>query len=143
MPGVFLFLGGDNLLPLSYVENCAEAIAVAGQSDAGRRQVYNVLDDDLLVLPRVLSPLPARGGAAAVAHACRTPLLKAASDAGRALPRPLAGQLPAILTPYKVAAIVEGDNLRQQKLKALGWRPTVSTEEGLQRTFTYLKERAT
>ena len=45
--GVFLSLGGDNLLPLSYVDNCAEAIVLAGQSPAAAGQAYNVNDDDL------------------------------------------------------------------------------------------------
>ena len=46
--GCFLHLGGSNLLPLTYVENCAEAIVVAEtcrRTSAGK--AYNVHDDDL------------------------------------------------------------------------------------------------
>jgi len=42
-----LHLGGNNLLPLSYVDNCAEAVVVAGTHEAAAGQVYNVHDDDL------------------------------------------------------------------------------------------------
>jgi len=45
--GVFLSLGGSNLLPLSYVDNCAEAIVLAGQAPGAAGQAYNVNDDDL------------------------------------------------------------------------------------------------
>src|SRR5262249_34514135 len=45
------------------------------------------------------------------------------------------GQLPAILTPYKSAALWKGNRFTNEKLKSIGWRPRVSTEEGLRRTF--------
>ena len=45
--GVFLHLGGRNTLPLSYLDNCAEAVVVAGRSEESVGQVYNVHDDDL------------------------------------------------------------------------------------------------
>ena len=47
VPGLFLHLGGRNLLPLTYVDNCAEAIVVAGERGASDGQAYNVVDDDL------------------------------------------------------------------------------------------------
>jgi nucleoside-diphosphate-sugar epimerase len=45
--GLFLHLGGRNTLPLSYVENCAEALVVAGESEQAVGQAFNVHDDDL------------------------------------------------------------------------------------------------
>ena len=52
LAGIFLDLGGENVLPLTYVDNCAEAIALAGESDAALGQTDNVVDDDLVDLPR-------------------------------------------------------------------------------------------
>jgi len=46
-PGVFLHLGGSNPIPLTYVDNCAEAIALAGVQPAKNGEVLNVVDDDL------------------------------------------------------------------------------------------------
>lgn len=46
--GIFLHLGGSNQIPLSYVENCADAIILSGilkKVDAG--EVFNVVDDNL------------------------------------------------------------------------------------------------
>ena len=45
--GVFLHLGGPNLVPLTYVDNCAEAIVLAGLKPGVDGEVFNVVDDDL------------------------------------------------------------------------------------------------
>src|SRR5208283_2259157 len=45
--GIFLHLGGSNRIPLTYVDNCAEAIALAGLKPGADGQVFNVVDDDL------------------------------------------------------------------------------------------------
>ena len=47
LPGIYLHLGGRNLLPLTYVDNCAEALVVAGERGGTDGQAYNVVDDDL------------------------------------------------------------------------------------------------
>jgi len=132
--GVFLYLGGDNLLPLTYVDNCAEAIAVAGQSPQADGQTYNVVDDDLPTCKEYLAryrkevkPLrtvriPYRAMAA----------ISAAVQRYHAFSK---GQLPAIFTPYKTATSWGGNRFDNAKLKSLGWRPRVSTEEGVRRAF--------
>ncbi|WP_437984514.1 NAD-dependent epimerase/dehydratase family protein [Sorangium sp. So ce117] len=140
--GVFLHLGGRNILPLSFVDNCAEAIAVAGRSDVARGQVYNVHDDDLptadVYLARYKREVkPIRS--LTVPYFALTGISKLV-ERYHAYSK---GQLPAIFTPYKSATSWKGNRFDNTKLKALGWKQLVSTEEGLQRTFTYLKERAT
>ena len=45
--GVFLHLGGSNPVPLTHVDNCAEAIALAGLRRGVEGEVFNVVDDDL------------------------------------------------------------------------------------------------
>ena len=45
------------------------------------------------------------------------------------------GQLPPIFTPYKTASQWKGTRFTNQKLKSLGWRPLVPTDEGLRRAF--------
>src|SRR5262249_19719643 len=46
--GFFAHVGGSNILPLTYVENCAEAIVLAGLRAAIEGETFNVVDDDLL-----------------------------------------------------------------------------------------------
>ncbi len=45
--GLFLHLGGSNTIPFTYVDNCAEAIALAGLKPGVEGEVFNVVDDDL------------------------------------------------------------------------------------------------
>jgi nucleoside-diphosphate-sugar epimerase len=45
--GIFLHLGGSNRIPLTYVENCAEAIVLAGITHGIEGEVFNVVDDEL------------------------------------------------------------------------------------------------
>ncbi len=45
--GVFLHLGGSNAIPFTYVDNCAEAIALAGLTKGVDGDVFNVVDEDL------------------------------------------------------------------------------------------------
>ena len=46
--GLFLHLGGSNTMPFTYLDNCAEAVALAGLQKTGvDGEVFNVVDDDL------------------------------------------------------------------------------------------------
>src|SRR2546425_3332779 len=45
--GVFLHLGGSNTIPFTYVDNCVEAIVLAGLKKGVEGEVFNVVDDDL------------------------------------------------------------------------------------------------
>jgi nucleoside-diphosphate-sugar epimerase len=132
--GVFLYLGGDNVLPLTYVDNCAEAIALAGRSAEAEGQTYNVVDDDLPTCRQYLAryrreveplrvlPIP-------------YPIMQAISSAVQRYHAYSKGQLPAIFTPYKTATSWGGNRFENTKLKGLGWKPLVSTDEGMRRAF--------
>jgi len=45
--GVFLHLGGGNTMPLTYVDNCADATVLAGLTKNVDGEVFNIVDDDL------------------------------------------------------------------------------------------------
>ena len=45
--GIFLHLGGSNKIPFTYVDNCADAIALAGLKKGIEGEVFNVVDDNL------------------------------------------------------------------------------------------------
>ncbi|MGA2279036.1 MAG: NAD(P)-dependent oxidoreductase [Verrucomicrobiota bacterium] len=45
--GLFLHLGGSNAIPFTYVDNCAEAIVLAGIKPGVNGETFNVVDDDL------------------------------------------------------------------------------------------------
>lgn len=139
-PGVFLFLGGDNLLPLTYVDSCAEAIALAAEAPAAVGGTFNVVDDDLPTCREYLR-LYQRAVAPVRALPIPYPALRVLSGWVERYHRWSKGQLPAVFTPYKTQTSWGGNRFDNARLKALGWRPRVSTDEGLRRTFAHLRER--
>jgi nucleoside-diphosphate-sugar epimerase len=45
--GMFLHLGGSNTIPFTFVENCADAIALAAVTPGVDGEVFNIVDDEL------------------------------------------------------------------------------------------------
>lgn len=135
---VYFHLGGSNLLPLSYVANCAEAIVFAAGHPDSAGQAYNVHDDDLPTASRYLKQYKKNVKAI---RSVRLPyfatrMLAASMERYN---RRSQGQLPAILTRYKVAAAWGGNTFSNAKLHALGWRQLVSTPDAMALTFDYLR----
>ncbi len=137
-PGIFLYLGFRNLLPLTYVDNCAEAIVAAGNHEDAVGRAFNVVDDDLLTCREYLRMYECE-----VERLRKVPLpyggLLALSRAIEWYHGYSKGQLPAVFTPYKVATMWKGNRFSNERLKSLGWQPIVPTPEGLRRTFAYLR----
>ena len=141
LPGIFLYLGRDNLLPLSYVDNCAEAICIAAERARFDGDVYNVHDDELITCDEYLRRYRAEVGPI---RTLRSPYVATMllSRAVEWYHRHSRGQLPPIFTPYKTRTMWKGNRFSNAKLHALGFSPIVSTDEGLRRTFEYLREKA-
>lgn len=140
LPGVFLYLGGHNLLPLSYVDNCAEAICIAAERARFDGDAYNVHDDELITCDEYLRRYRAEVGPV---RAVRSPYFTTMllSRAVQWYHRHSRGQLPPIFTPYKTRTMWKGTRFSNAKLHALGFSPIVSTDEGLRRTFQYLRDK--
>jgi nucleoside-diphosphate-sugar epimerase len=132
--GRFLHLGGNNLLPLTYVDNCAEAIVVAALYPEANGQVYNVVDDDLVTSKQYLSLYKDRVKPVRSIPVPYSALMWGSRMVERYSQRSR-GQLPAIFTPYKTRAMWGGNQFSNAKLKSIGWRPLISTREGLERAF--------
>jgi len=129
-----LYLGGGNLLPLTYVKNCAEAVVTAGIHERAAGQIYNVLDDDPPTCREYLR--------AYTKHVRKIRSVPLPYFATRLLSRALVGyhryskgQLPAVLTPYKVASLWAGNRFDNSKLHSIGWQQMVPTAEALRTSF--------
>ena len=138
---LFFHLGGRNVLPLSFVENCAEAIVVAGTHPNAAGKVFNIHDDDL---PTASSYLRQYRKNVKKIKSIRLPypLTKLLAHGLEIYHRRSQGQLPAVLTRYKVACAWSGNRFDNTRIRSLGWQQTVPTKEAMQRTFTHLRAQS-
>ncbi len=136
--GVFLHLGGGNRIPLTFVENCADAIVTASEHPEAIGQAFNVIDDDL---PTSRAYLRRYRRDVAAMRTVPVPYaaLRMVSRSVEWYHRYSRGQLPAVFTRYKTATLWKGTRFDNSKLKRLGWLPRVGTQQGLTASFAWLR----
>jgi nucleoside-diphosphate-sugar epimerase len=138
--GTLFHFGRNNALPLTYVDNCADAIVTAGRIDGHDGESFNVVDDDLPTSGEFLRAFR-RNVARKRYLTVPYPVTIALSRFVAWYHRHSKGQLPAVLTPYKTASHWKGNTFSNDKLKSIGWRPAISTHEGMERYFTYWRAK--
>jgi nucleoside-diphosphate-sugar epimerase len=139
--GVFLHLGLGNRMPFTYVENCAEAIVLAGLTPGIEGEELNVVDDDL---PRSREFL--RRYKRKVRRIWTIPvpysLFYLFNFAWEKYSAWSGGQLPPVFNRRICEAYYKGQCFSNQKVKELlGWRPRVEMSEALDKFCTYAQER--
>jgi nucleoside-diphosphate-sugar epimerase len=140
MFGWFLHLGGSNLIPLAYITNVADATALAAREQGAANGTFNVHDDDLPTSRQFLRRYKREVGPMRSIWV-PYPALWLISQAVQWYHRRSKGQLPAAFTPYFTASLYRKRRFSNARLKSLGWRPQVSTDEGLRRMFAQWRER--
>ena len=122
-------------LPITYVENCANAVVFCGNSQEAANETYNIIDDDVptaseyLRLSRVANPN---------IRVLTLPfwVFTRLAYLNRVGHKVSAGQIPLVITGYKAGCSWKGHRFSNQKLKNLGWIQPVRTREALERTFS-------
>jgi nucleoside-diphosphate-sugar epimerase len=133
--GLFLHLGGSNPIPLTYVDNCADAIVLAGLKKGIDGETFNVVDDDVPSSGEFLR-LYKRN----VKH-FRSLYVPHAVSYGlcylwEKYCRWSEGQLPPTFSRNRWHAFWKKTRFSNDKVKTrLGWKPKVSNEEGLRNYF--------
>ncbi|MCM3901917.1 MAG: NAD(P)-dependent oxidoreductase, partial [Pyrinomonadaceae bacterium] len=138
--GVFLHLGGGNRIPFTYVDNCADAIVLAGLKPGVEGEVFNVVDDDLPTSRTFLRLYKRHVGGFRSIYLPRlfSYLLCALWEKYSFWSE---GQLPLAFNRRRWHVEIKRTRYCNEKLKArLGWKPKVSTDEGLKRLFAYCRE---
>lgn len=136
--GLFLHLGGRNRVPLTYVENCADAVVLAGTAPDAVGKVVHVVDDDLPTSVELLRRHRREVGPLRVVP-LPYDLLRPLSRLNAWYSARTDGHLPAVFTPYKVDCLWRPQRYSNARAKALlGWRPRVPMREALDRTFAAL-----
>jgi nucleoside-diphosphate-sugar epimerase len=137
--GIFLHLGGSNPIPLAYIDNCAEAIVLAGIKKGVDGEVFNVVDDDLptsRAFLRMYKNNVKRFSSIYVPYR----LFYCFCYAWEKYSAWSKGQLPLAFNRRKCAAEWKGNTYSNAKLKTLlGWKPSIPTQEGLKRHFQYFR----
>ena len=133
--GPFLHLGGPNKIPFTYVDNCAEAIVLAGLVKGVDGEIFNLVDDDLPSSRQFL-----RQYKKSVRRFKSVYLPHVASYVMCYLWEKYShwseGQLPLAFNRRRWYANWRKTSYNNEKLKAmLGWAPKISTAEALQRYF--------
>lgn len=141
MFGLFLHLGGGNRIPLTFVENCADAIVAASENPDAIGHAFNVIDDDI---PTARAYLRRYRREVKRMPSVRVPYLAMllVSRSVESYHRRSRGQLPAVFTRYKTASLWKGTRFDNTKLKCIGWSPRVSTRDGLAKSFEALRAAA-
>jgi len=133
--GIFLHLGGSNPIPFTYVDNCAEAIALAGIKEGIDGEAFNVVDDDLPTSRRFLRLYKRHVRKFKSVYVPHFLSYMLCGLWGR-YSEWSQGQLPPAFNCGRWHANWKKTQYSNAKLKSrLGWVPKVSTADGLSRYF--------
>jgi nucleoside-diphosphate-sugar epimerase len=129
--GFFIQVNGSNLLPLTFVDNCAEAIVLAGVKPCVAGEIFNIVDDELLTNKQFLK----RFKKAKPFRSVRIPywlaygmcfLWEKYSEWSK-------GQLPPAFNRRRCAAEWKGNRYSNRKLREqLGWEPRLPMETAME-----------
>ena len=129
--GFLIQVNGSQALPLVFVDNCAEAIVLAGLKTGIDGEIFNVVDDEL---PTGQQFLKAYKRKAKSFVSIRVPYIVgyAMSLLWEKYSRWSKSQLPPAFNRRRCAAEWKGNRYSNQKLKdCVGWRPKVPMEQAM------------
>lgn len=130
--GLFVQVSGAQSLPLTFIDNCAEAIVLAGLRDGIDGEVFNVVDDELMTGREFLK---AYKNKAKSLRSIRLPYVvgytmsllweKYSSWSKK--------QLPPVFNRRRCSAEWKGNRYSNHKIKEkLGWKPRVSMDQAME-----------
>jgi nucleoside-diphosphate-sugar epimerase len=129
--GFFIQINGSNLLPLSFVDNCAEAIVLAGLKAGIESETFNVVDNELLTSRQFLAAYKRkvkRFGSITIPYS----VAYAMCVLWEKYSKWSKGQLPPAFNRRRCAAEWKGNRFSNQKLlQRLGWKPRVNMERAM------------
>ena len=129
--GMFLHLGGSNTIPLTHVENCAEAIVLAGLVQGIDGEVFNLVDDDLPTSREFLRLYKRHVRDFRSIYIPHT-VSYALCHLWEKYSQWSQGQLPPVFNRGRWNAEWRSVRYSNEKLKLkLGWTPKVTTTQGL------------
>lgn len=140
--GCWLIIGGGATLPLSYVDNVADALVLTVSSHTAIGETYNIVDDDLPTQRQYISMLQ-ENEYSVPSILLTVPLGLISSLAGLAtgINTMIGGKipLPGVLRSRALAARVKPLRYSNHKIKLeLGWSPVVKIADGLRQSVGHV-----
>lgn len=137
-PLQFLF-GGRRRLPLTYVENCAEAFAECVENPKAIGETFNVIDSNDVSVWRYAGQWLRRSGTRGIRivipYTLAMMFTRLAHRTSKLIFRGK-GKLPSILVPCRFEARFKPLRFPNTKMRTvLGWTPRFSFEQALDRTY--------
>ena len=130
--GFFIQVNGSNFLPLTFVDNCAEAIVLAGLKANVDGEIFNVVDDEL---PTGRQFLRAYKKKMKSFRSIRIPYFAGYGlcSVWEKYSKWSKGQLPLAFNRRRCIAEWKGNRYTNQKLHdRLGWKPRVPMEKAME-----------
>ena len=135
---VMIVIGWAGCLPLTYVDNCAEAFALAVSADVPDGTTVNIVDDDCVsarAYAAASSPVLGTRGRVVLPYPVARGMTTLAKLVSRSTFR-YGGRLPSALEPRKFEARFRPLQFPNARAKhALGWWPRISWAEASRYSF--------
>ena len=126
---------------MTYVDNCAEAIVLAGLKEGVEGQVFNVFDDDLPTSRQFLREYK-RKVRRFISIPIPYPVWFSFCNLWERYSKWSEGQLPPVFNRRGCSVYWKGNKYSNRKAKELlGWSPRVPMDEALERFFAYVREK--
>jgi len=128
--GFFIHLGGANELPMTYVDNCAEAVVLAAFAPGVDGETFNVVDDERMTSREFLAAR--RSARPFFSVWVPYPLARLGSVLWENYSQKSGGQLPPVFNRRRCAAEWQGNRYSNQKLRdRLGWRQKIPLADAM------------
>lgn len=128
--GFFMHLGGSNELPLTFVDNCAEAIVLAALKPGINGEVFNVVDDEKITSREFLAARKRAKNFFSVNVPYSLAYL--GCRLWETYSRRSQGQLPPVFNCRRCSAEWKGNRFSNEKLHTrLGWKPRVKMADAM------------
>jgi nucleoside-diphosphate-sugar epimerase len=130
--GLFIQVSGSNFLPLTFLDNCAEAIVLAGLKPDVDGEIFNVVDDEVLTGRQFLNAYKKK------VKSCRSIRLPYFVGYGlcclwEKYSKWSKNQLPPAFNCRRCDAEWKGNRYSNRKLKErLGWNPRVPMQHAME-----------
>jgi len=133
--GLFMHMGGSNNIPFTYVDNCADAIVLAGIVKGVEGETFNIVDDDTPNSRAFLREYKRRVRKFRSIYVPRV-VSYSLSAMWENYSRKSQGQLPCVFNRHRWFAEWKKTHYRNEKMKSkLGWVQKVPTAEAMDRYF--------